>query len=112
MTIGLGGWRFRAVPVVGVRVTAMTETLKERMEGFAGRVSAIRVRLTVAPLTLQLTVQTCCFRPLQEDSERAKSARSARSVKREELLRFIGYPMVELVLFAHVPWTHGFPEVM
>jgi len=101
--------RFTSAPVVGVRLMRLIGMLRVMKETPAGGASK-RVRVTLAlPATLQLTVQTCCFMPLQEDSERATSARSA---KRKEFLRFIGYPMAELILFAHVPWTHGFPELM
>lgn len=46
-TTGLAGVRVCAVPLVGVRTTLVTETLNERIEGFAGNVSATRVKLTV-----------------------------------------------------------------
>jgi hypothetical protein len=42
------GCRVCAVPVAGVRVMPEMVTLKERIDGFAGKVSATRVKLTVA----------------------------------------------------------------
>jgi hypothetical protein len=60
-------------------------TLNERIEGFAGRVSATSVKLTVA-LPPQLTVHlTVPLGPLQEDKEKAASRRAGRRI----LLRFI-----------------------
>ena len=56
MTIGEGGVKVMAVPLVGVSVTLTIVTLKERIDGFGGRVSATRVRLTVAVPPPQLTV--------------------------------------------------------
>jgi len=45
------------VPLVGVSVMATIVTLKERIDGFGGSVSATRVRLTVAvPVPPQFTV--------------------------------------------------------
>ena len=66
-------------------------TLKERIDGFAGRVSATRVKLTVAlPLPPpQLTLQTVPFGgPLQEVPK--KSARKSTGSK--VLLRFMWHP--------------------
>ncbi len=56
----------------------MIETLKERIEGFAGSVSETRVKLTVAlPPPPQLTVHGV-FRPLQEEREKAASKSTGR----------------------------------
>jgi len=68
----------------------MIETLKERIEGFAGRVSATRVTLTVAlppPPTPQMPPKQARveFEPLQAEAEKAASKRTGRRV----LLRFI-----------------------
>ena len=47
-TTGLAGVRVCAVPLEGVSTTLVIETLKDRIDGFAGNVSATRVKLTVA----------------------------------------------------------------
>jgi len=75
------------VPVVGVSVMATTVTLKERIDGFGGSVSATRVRLTVAvPVPPQLTVQGP-LGPLQAARDKTVSRRTGRSER--GLLRFM-----------------------
>src|SRR5215470_1804161 len=68
------------------------ETLKERMEGFAGRVSATSVKLTVAvPWLLFPPLKG----PLQEDNARAARKRAEGRVLR----RFIRHPTASWCAF-------------
>ena len=63
-------------------------TLNERIDGFAGRESATRVKLTVAlPPPPQLTVQTV-LGPLQAAKEKIASKRT----RNRALFRFIVHP--------------------
>ena len=69
------------------------ETLKERIDGFAGSVSATRVKLTVAlPPPPQLLVHLF-LGPLQEDRDNAVTNRTGRSER--VLLRFMWPPTTE-----------------
>ena len=72
--------------MVGVRVMPRMLTLKERIDGFAGRVSATRVRLTVAVPVPQLLVQRF-FEPLQAARDNAVSKRKGKSER--VLMRFM-----------------------
>jgi len=63
-------------------------TLNERMEGFAGGVSATRVKLTVA--LPPLPVPPVVGRWLQEEAKRAASKRTRRNER--ALLRFMRHP--------------------
>ena len=76
------------MPVLGVSVMAPVVTLKERIDGFGGSVSATRVRLTVAvPVPPQLTMQGP-LGPLQ--AARDKAASNRRTGRNERaLLRFM-----------------------
>src|SRR6266852_4502497 len=64
-------------------------TLKERMEGFGGRVSATRVKFTVAVPVPQLVVQRF-LGPLQAARDKTVSRRTGRSER--VLLRFMWPP--------------------
>ena len=87
---GLAGVRVCAVPVVGVSLTVVTETLKEMMEGFAGSVSATSVKLTVALPVGQLVVQGV-FGPLQDPRKRAAN----KKANKRAFLRIIKHPTTE-----------------
>ena len=68
-------------------------TLNERIDGFAGRVSATRVRLTVAvPPPVQLVVQGP-LSPLQEETK--KTVINSTGKKRRVFLRFMLHPTTE-----------------
>ena len=85
------GVKVCAVPVVGVRVMRSIVTLNERIDEFAGRVSATRVKLTVAlPPPPQLTVQTVVG-PLQADRQKEASKRK----RSRALFRFIRHPTLD-----------------
>ena len=80
----------RGVPVVGVRVMPRMLTLKERMEGLAGRVSATSVRLTVAsPLITQVPVHLFGT-PLH--AAKNKVARRSTTRNGQVLMRFMWPP--------------------
>ena len=84
---GVAGVKVTAVPVVGVNWTPLTETLKERIDGLAGSVSATSVTLTVAvPPCPQLTLQAENG-PLQE--VRVKTASERMRKMEKALLRII-----------------------
>jgi len=92
---GLAGVRVWAVPTVGVSLTLVTETLREISEGFAGSVSEIIVKLTVAvPPFVQFVVQGF-FGPLQEASTRAANKR----VKERAFRRIIKHSTTEQFAF-------------
>ena len=92
-TTGVAGVKVTAVPVVGVRVIPATETLKDKIDGFAGSVSATRVKLTVAlPPTTHVPVHLL-GRPLQADRDKAASKRMGK--KERALLRFMWHPTTE-----------------
>ena len=77
-------------PVVEVRTKAEMLTVKDKIEGWAGRVSATMVMLT-EPVPLPPPPPpppAVGGKPLQEDSTKTPSTR----VKRESLLRFIISP--------------------
>src|SRR6266436_331277 len=98
-TTGEAGCKVWAEPLAGVRTIPTIETLKERIDGFAGRVSATRVKLTVAsPPPPQLTVQTV-LGPLQAAREKEASKRTTSRT----LFRFIRHPTLDLVCVCH-PW--------
>ena len=91
-TTGLAGVRVSAVPLVGVSTTLLTETLKDRIDGFAGKVSATRVKLTVAvppppPPPPPPPFGRC---RVQEEEARAE----ARTRNNQALLRSIQHPTV------------------
>lgn len=87
MTIGDGGVKLIAVPVVGVKVMLVMETLNEKIEGLGGGVSAIRVRLTAAfPFGGQFVVHALNG-PLQE--VKAKVVRTKTETQRRALKRII-----------------------
>lgn len=84
---GLAGVKVTAAPVVGVSWTPLTETLKERIDGLAGSLSATSVTLTVAaPPCPQLTLQAENG-PLQEVRNKTTSERVEK--KEKALLRII-----------------------
>jgi len=88
-----GGVRV-SVAVEEVTVTPKMTTLKLRIEGCAGRVSATKVKLRLAwPPPPQLTVQTTPFGPLHEESVRAASKRPGRN--KGVLLRFMRHPTTD-----------------
>jgi hypothetical protein len=88
-TTAVAGVKVWTEPVAGVRTILPIETLKEKIEGFAGRVSATRVKLTVAvPLPPQLTVHFLA--PLQ--AGRDKTASNRKGNKERVLLRFMWPP--------------------
>jgi len=92
-TTGVAGVKVTAVPLVGVRAIPTMETLKERIDGFAGRVSATRVKLTVAlPPMTQVPVHLF-GRPLQAARDKAASKRMGK--KERALLRFMWHPATE-----------------
>ena len=89
-TTAVAGVKVWAGPVVGVSTIPRNETLKERIDGFAGSVSATRVKLTVAlPLTTQLTVHWF-LGPLQAARDKTVSRRMGRNER--VLLRFMWPP--------------------
>lgn len=95
-----------SVAVEEVTVTPNMTTLKLRIEGCAGRVSATKVKLRLAwPPPLQLTVQTTLFGPLHEESVRAASKRAGRN--KRVLLRFMRHPTTDKSAFS-IPRSESF----
>jgi hypothetical protein len=70
----------------------MIETLKEKIDGFAGRVSATSVKLTVAVPPPQLTVQTV---PVIGPLQAAKESVASKRTRSRALLRFIRHPTAD-----------------
>lgn len=93
-----GGVRV-VVAVEEVTVTPEIRTLKLRSEGCAGRVSATKVKLRLAGLPPQFTVQmTVPFGPLHEGRVKAASKRTGRN--KRALIRFMWHPTTELSAFS------------